>query len=235
VSASPRCRGGIIAAGDGSRLRASGFSMPKPLVPVAGVALIDGVIENFRAAGITSLVIIVNEQARACRERIHTRFPDLDVEVIVKTTRSSLESFLEVNQRLAGGRALVSTVDAWCRPSDFVSFVEAALRRPRDTSVLAVTPLVADENPLWVNVDAASRVLTLGGPAGTHVTAGMYMLSERARAAAPPPLERLRHFLAWLLRQGEPLYAETIENVIDVDRGSDVALAEALAGPGSRE
>ncbi|OLB98730.1 MAG: hypothetical protein AUH30_07055 [Candidatus Rokubacteria bacterium 13_1_40CM_68_15] len=230
-----RCRGGIIAAGDGSRLRASGFAMPKPLVPVAGVALIDGVIENFRAAGITSLVIIVNEQARACRERIHIRFPDLDVEVIVKTTRSSLESFFAINQRLAGGRALVSTVDAWCRPADFVSFVEAALRRPPDTSVLAVTPLVADDNPLWVEVDATHRIRTLGGPAGTHVTAGMYLLSERARAASPPPLERLRHFLAWLLHQGEPLYAETIEHVIDIDRGSDIALAEALAGSGRRE
>jgi len=53
--------------------------MPKPLVPVAGVALIDGVIGNFRGAGITSLVIIVNEQARACRDWVHSRFPDLDI------------------------------------------------------------------------------------------------------------------------------------------------------------
>jgi NDP-sugar pyrophosphorylase family protein len=225
-----RCRGGIIAAGDGSRLRAAGFSMPKALVPVAGVALIEWVIENFRAAGITSLVVIVNEQARECRDWLHSRFPDLDAEVIVKTTRSSLESFLEVNRRLAGGRALVSTVDAWCRPRDFVSFVEAALRRPPDTSVLAVTPLVADENPLWVDVDETGRVRALGGSKGTHVTAGMYMLSEGARAASPPPLGRLREFLAWLLEQGEPLYAETIETVVDVDRKSDVALAERLAG-----
>jgi len=234
VTMPARCRGGIIAAGDGTRLRAAGFSMPKPLVPVAGVALIEWVIENFRAAGITSLVIIVNEQARECRDWLHARFPDLDAEVIVKTTRSSLESFLEVNRRLTGHRALVSTVDAWCRPRDFVSFVEAALRRPPDTSVLAVTPLVADDNPLWVEVDATSRVRALGGREGTHVTAGMYMLSERARAASPPPLGRLREFLAWLLEQGEPLYAETIETVVDVDQKSDVALAEALAGGQTR-
>ncbi len=58
--------GGIIAAGEGSRLRAAGFSMPKPLVPVGGVPLIESVIRNFLAAGITSLVIIVNDEARAC-------------------------------------------------------------------------------------------------------------------------------------------------------------------------
>ena len=122
----PTCRGGIIAAGDGSRLRATGFSMPKPLVPVAGVALIDGVIGNFRGAGITSLVIIVNEQARACRDWVHSRFPDLDIEVIVKTTPSSLESFREVTRRLGGDRALISTVDTWCRADDFAAFVHAA-------------------------------------------------------------------------------------------------------------
>jgi len=229
-----RCRGGIIAAGDGSRLRATGFAMPKPLVPVAGVPLIDWVMGNFQAAGITSLVVIVNEQARACRDWVLSRFPDLDVEVIVKTTRSSLESFLEVNRRLAGDRALISTVDAWCRPGDFAGFVQAALRRPADASVLAVTPLVADDRPLWVDVDAAGRIRRLGGSEGTHVTAGLYMLSERARAASPPPFGSLREFLAWLLGQGEPLYAETIENVVDVDQQSDVVLAETLAG-GARE
>src|SRR5947207_14709069 len=120
-----RCRGGIIAAGDGSRLRAAGFSMPKPLVPVAGVALIEWVIENFRAAGITSLVIIVNEQARECRDWLHARFPDLDAEVIVKTNRTSLESFREVDRSLTGDRALVATVVARYRPRQYVSCVAA--------------------------------------------------------------------------------------------------------------
>jgi NDP-sugar pyrophosphorylase family protein len=225
-----RCRGGIIAAGEGSRLRATGFAMPKPLVPVAGVPLIDWVIGNFRAAGITSLVMIVNEQSRACRDWVHSRFPDLDLDVIVKTTASSLESFLEVSRRLGGERALVSTVDAWCRPADFARLLQAALSRPADASVLAVTPLVADERPLWVDVDGAGRIRRIGGPDGTHVTAGMYMLSDRARALSAPPLGSLRQFLAWLHAQGEPMYAETIENVVDVDQQSDVVLAEALAG-----
>ena len=89
MTSAMRCRGGIIAAGEGSRLRATGFSMPKPLVPVAGVPLIEWVIGNFRTAGITSLVMIVNEQSHACRDWVQSRFPDLDIEVIVKTTASS--------------------------------------------------------------------------------------------------------------------------------------------------
>jgi len=222
-------RGGIIAAGEGSRLRADGFAGPKPLVPVAGVPLIESVITNFLAAGVTSLVIIVNDEGRACVDRVRARFPQVALDFIVKTTASSLESFGEVNGRLGPGRALISTVDAWCRPGDFVRFVEAARRRPADASILAVTPFVADEKPVWVDLDAGGRIVALGGASGTQVTAGVYMLSERARAASPPPLGRFREFLAWLFEHGEPLFGETIETVVDVDRASDVALAEALA------
>jgi hypothetical protein len=60
----------------------------------------------------------------------------------------------------------------------------------------------------------------------------MYVVTERVRTATPPSLARLRDFLAWLVEQGEPVYAETIETVVDVDRAADVALAEALASRG---
>ena len=224
-------KGGIIAAGDGSRLKAAGYAMPKALVPVGGVPLIEAVIRNFQAASIDSLVVIVNEQSRACVDWVRGRFPALDVDFIVKTTRSSLESFLEVGARLGPGPALVSTVDAWCRPADFVRFVEAGRRRLPDGSVLGVTPLVADEKPLWATVEASGRISRLGEGAGPMVTAGFYLLSAAARAETPPSdLARLRDYLGWLAKR-QPLYAEVIDTVVDVDRPDDVALAETLAPP----
>lgn len=226
----PPLVGGIIAAGEGSRLRRDGFAMPKPMVPIAGVPLIESVIRNLRAARAAPLVVIVNEQERECADWVRSRFPGLAVEFVVKTTRSSLESFVEVVSRGGGGRMLVSTVDAWCLEADFVRFVAAALARPPEATVLAATPFVADENPLRVSVDAAGRVLRLGGPTGDLVTAGMYLVSERVRRLAPPAgLGRLREFLGWLHREGEPLFGEVIRTVVDVDRADDVALAEALA------
>ena len=222
--------GGVIAAGEGSRLRQSGFAMPKPMVPIAGVPLIESVIRNFRAARIGPLAIIVNEQERPCVDWVRHRFPDLEVEFIVKTTASSLESFGEVIRCHPGGRMLVSTVDAWCVEADFVRFVEAAVRRPADATVLAVTPLVADEKPLRVVMAPDGRVKALGGDAGDLVTAGMYLVPETVRELTPPPgLGRLREFLSWLVRSGAPVFGEAIEQVVDVDRAEDVALAETLA------
>ena len=228
MSAPAIVRGGIIAAGDGSRLRAGGYTTPKALVEVRGVPLIEAVIDNFTAAGIDRLVVIVNERSRACVDWVGRRFPSLDVEFIVRTTRSSLESFLAVSARLGDGPALVSTVDAWCRPADFVAFVEGARRRLPDGSVLALTPFVADEKPMWASVDGDGRITRLGDGAGPLVTAGFYLFSAAARADTPPDLPRLRDYLAWLAAR-HPFYAEVIQTVVDVDRPADVAWAEAVA------
>jgi NDP-sugar pyrophosphorylase family protein len=221
--------GAILAAGSGSRLREDGWTMPKPMVPVAGVPLIEHVIRNFMAAGVTSLVIIVNEDARTCASWVRGRFPGLDLHVLVRTTASSLESFQEIARHAVGSRTLVSTVDAWCPVEDFVRFVEVALGHPDPATVLAVTPFVADDRPLWAAMDGAGRVTRLGGDSGAFVTAGIYLVPERVRRlTVPPELGRLRELLGWLVARGEPVYGVPIGTVIDVDRTSDVALAEAL-------
>jgi NDP-sugar pyrophosphorylase family protein len=221
--------GGIIAAGEGRRLREAGFTVPKPLVPVAGVPLIEGVVRNLLAAGATSLTVILNEDERDCVEWLAARFPRLDTRFIVRTTTSSLESFSRVLAAAPAGPLVVSTVDAWCHPADFVAFVEAARRRPPEAMVLAVTPLVEDDKPLWAVLDADGRIRSLGGTDGNVVTAGIYVVPERVRALTPPPgLGRLREFLAWLVTRGEMVYGETIDRVVDVDRFTDVALAESM-------
>src|SRR5262245_35548584 len=173
------------------------------MVPVAGVPLIVGVIENFLAAGVSDLTVIMNEDERDCVAWLDERFPALGIRFLVKTTASSYESFTRVLAAAPPGPILVSTVDAWCRPADFVDFVTAARARPAEATVLAVTPLVEDESPLWAVLDADGRIRDLGGASGNVVTAGMYVIPERVRGLSPPPgLRRLRHFLAWLVTAG---------------------------------
>jgi hypothetical protein len=132
--------------------------------------------------------------------------------------------------RAAGARTLVSTVDAWCPDEDFAQFVTAALAYPPETTVLALTPLVADERPLWARVDATGRVSELGGVSGDLVTAGIYLVPAHVRRlAAVASVSRLREFLARLVASDEPVHGVVLPAVVDVDRPGDVALAEGLA------
>jgi NDP-sugar pyrophosphorylase family protein len=230
VSARPIRSGGILAAGDGSRLLADGWKMAKPLVPVEGVTLIEHTIRNFLAAGIERLSIIFNEREEDCARFVESRFPAADIRILLKTTASSFESFREIASFLPPGPALVSTVDAWCAPGAFVRFAREAAGAPAEAVVLAVTPLVRDEKPLWVRLDASGRVTWAGGNSGDCVTAGLYVFPERVRQPASlPPLGRLREYLAWLVEMGEDVRAVSIGAVVDVDTAEDVALAEALS------
>lgn len=221
--------GGIIAAGQGTRLRRDGWSLPKPLVPIGGKPLIEHVIRNYLAAGIQSLTIIFNEEDSSCTSWIRSQFPQLDVRILVKTTASSLESFQKVASRLGSGRAIISTVDAFCPQPDFLTFVQAIESFPPDALLLAVTPFVADERPLWVNMNEDGTITELGGDSGNVVTAGLYVVPESFRQGSiPKELNRLREYLAWLVNKGVPTYGIQIDTVIDVDRDEDVKLAEAL-------
>ncbi len=221
--------GAVIAAGSGSRLRDLG--VPKPLVKIAGVPLIEHVLANFEAAGIARAVVIFNESERDCEAFVRERFGKLVEKVLVKTTRSSLESFREVLAVAPKGRLLVSTVDAFCPQKDFVRFVRRAEELPADATVLALTGYVHDEKPLWVTTTRKGRVSVVGGASGDAVTAGIYVFPEKVRRLGiPPELGRLRDFLAWLARSDEPIEAVQIEKVVDVDRAEDVLAAEELAG-----
>jgi 1L-myo-inositol 1-phosphate cytidylyltransferase len=219
--------GGIIAAGEGSRLREAGIA--KPLVPVAGEPLIAHVLENFAAAGVRSVSVIFNGEEEDCAAFVRERYRNLAPKILVQTTASSLESFHRILAISPEGPLLVSTVDAFCPREDFVAFVRAAEETP-ETTVLAVTPFVADEKPLWVRWDSSGRVSHIGGTSGDAVTAGIYVVAPNVRNLHPPSeLVRLREFLSWLCAGCHPLRALSIPRVVDVDRPEDVRLAEEMA------
>jgi NDP-sugar pyrophosphorylase family protein len=225
--------GAVIAAGEGSRLRSLGVA--KPMVEVGGVPLIAHVLGNFEAAGITSAAVIFNEQEKEVAALVRERFGRLVSEIVVKSTRSSLESFRVMLAEAPPGRLLVSTVDAYCPREDFVRFVERARELPARSIVLGVTGFVDDEKPLWVTTSGGGRVTAVGGASGDAVTAGIYVFPERVRRMTiPAELGRLRDFLAWLAKAGEEIHAVDIPKVVDVDRVEDLAEAQALAALGIR-
>lgn len=224
-------RAGVIAAGQGQRLRASG--PVKPLVEVGGRPLIEHVLASIGETGASEVVVIVNEASAAIADRVAAGRWPFRIEWIVRTTPSSMHSFLVVLEALAGRGSdpvLISTVDTLVPRGTFARFVAAAREHDADVT-LALTSLVDDEKPLRVATDGA-RVTAIGDRAGASplVTAGYYFVSPRvlgeADAARREGVPALRAFLSRLLASGYRINGVLMPDSIDVDRPADVVLAE---------
>ena len=219
--------GGIIAAGHGSRLRADGYHLSKPMVPVAGRPLIQLTLDRFRAAGIRRLSVIINEASEDCRAWLRENAGDFDLDLIVRTTPSSYASFRTVADRLRGAPAAITTVDGVMPSGDFCAFVKSAAALAGDAVALGLTDHVDDENPLWATLDADGVVRRIGGSHGTHVTAGLYWLPARRPAEPMADFARLRDYLGWLVAGHQRVHGIVLRCVFDVDRARDIAAAEA--------
>jgi NDP-sugar pyrophosphorylase family protein len=228
----------LIAAGAGERLRAAGLQMPKPLVAVAGVPLIDRVLDAVAAAGIREVACIFNSAADAVEAHCLRAHTSLTLQVVRRDTPSSMESLFALQPHLTDDRFLLLTVDAVFGPALLPSFLSQAARVDAADGVLGVHEFVDDEKPLRVRLDERRRIVGLGEDAAESplITAGVYVLSPRifaeVAAARRASFTALRQFLRHLVRRGYRLYGAPVEKTVDVDRPEDIAVAEAFVASG---
>lgn len=71
----------VMAAGLGKRMRPLTASRPKPLVEVAGKALLDHVLDRLRAAGVSKLVVNVHYLADSIEAHLKSRASDFDFKI----------------------------------------------------------------------------------------------------------------------------------------------------------
>jgi NDP-sugar pyrophosphorylase family protein len=223
----PITAGGIIAAGEGSRLRAGGWAGSKPLMPIAGRPLIAHSLERLRASGIARIAMIINEESPDCRQWLAHKGNGDGLDLVVRSTPSSYASFRIVAGRLAGQAAVITTVDSIMAAAEFRHFLDEAAWVPQGAFVLGLTAHVEDEKPLWASLDRDSgRILALGQPNSGLVTAGVYVLPAHRPAEPAGGFARLRDYLGWLVTSGHPVHGVVMGRVFDVDRPQDVAAAE---------
>lgn len=230
---------GIIAAGEGSRLAGEGVSRPKPLVELCGKPMIQRLIDIFIAQGAESVSVIVNErmtEVRSYLEELQRRLP-VELNLIVKSTPSSMHSFYELSSLMRGkGRFILTTVDTIFRSSDFARYVEAYEHAPAEVDgMMAMTTYIDDEKPLYIDVDSTMRITTFrDAPDGTDrfISGGIYGLSEKAIDVLARCLEsgvsRMRNYQRALIADGLDIRGFDMGKIIDVDHAGDIPVAEAF-------
>jgi NDP-sugar pyrophosphorylase family protein len=225
----------ILAGGEGARLAAAGIALPKPLVEVAGKPQIVRLVETLAALGCTSLTCAVRADFPAVRRVLDgTRFAR-PLTVIECRTPSSLHTLVAGLEAVPAGPVFCTMVDTVMRPEDWEAVYRAAERRLAEDvdMVLAVTPYVDDESPVYVvrGEGAVVRAVSDEPTRPPCVTGGVYGLSVAARAAAADAVRggvhKMRRYLAAVVAAGGRVVAVEVPRIIDIDRPSDLQTANA--------
>lgn len=226
----------IISAGEGSRLSQEGVALPKPLVQLNGMAMIDRLVHIFAQNGAEQVVIIINNEVALTKEHVAAlkETAEVPLEVIVKTTPSSMHSFYELNRFLKDDKFCLTTVDTIFREDEFAAFIEAFKASGKD-GMMAVTDYIDDEKPLYISTDEKLNITGFhdaATPDCRYISGGIYCLTPKAIDTLEKCMEkgmsRMRNFQRQLVADGLQLEAYPFSKILDVDHASDIVKAEAF-------
>ena len=225
----------IIAAGEGSRLAQEGIAKPKPLVELQGEPMIGRLINIMLRCNAESISIIVNEHMTEVREYLQALELPVPLNLVVKTTPSSMHSLWHLSRVIPKGKFCLTTVDTIFREEDFKGYIDAFEADDEDDGMWAVTPFVDDEQPLWVDVDEQMTITAFRDKrwdGARYVSGGVYAMTDGAFEVLERCIEqgvsRMRNFQRALVESGRRLKAYSIDKIVDVDHAGDIATAEAF-------
>ena len=155
----------------------------------------------------------------------------------VRSTPSSMHSFFQLRELLAGSPFVLTTVDTIFREQEFGQYVKAfkeVLAEGGD-GLMGVTNYIDDEKPLYVGTDEAMNVTGFydaNDTQCTYISGGIYGLAPSALETLDDCMERgesrMRNFQRGLVRDGRKLKAFAFSKVLDIDHASDIEKAEAF-------
>lgn len=224
----------IIAAGEGSRLAQEGVALPKPLVKLNGVAMIQRLIDIFAKNDAESISIIVNEEMTQVQEYVKNIKLNIPLNIVVKSTPSSMHSFFELRSFLRKGKFCLTTVDTIFREDDFTHYIQAFIADDEVDGMMAVTDFIDDEKPLYVSVDDGMKITGFLDKSSSckYISGGIYGLSSKAIDTLEACLEsgqsRMRNFQRQLITDGLFIKAYPLSKIVDVDHAGDIEKAEAF-------
>lgn len=224
----------IIAAGEGCRLAQEGVEKPKPLVCLNGEPMINRLVRIFIANGAERIAIIVNqlnEQTALHMKQLMAQTSACSIELVVKSTPSSMHSFYELATKLDDAPFCLTTVDTVFKEEDFRAYLDSFSKSDAD-GMMAVTDFIDDEKPLYVEVDEQMKIRNFCDERSDcrFVSGGIYGLTPRALATLKRCIaegqHRMRNFQRGLIADGLELKAYRFSKILDVDHATDIQKAE---------
>lgn len=99
----------ILAAGVGSRIRPLTDNCPKTLLTIAGMPILERMIDNINACGIKEIIFVVGYLDGQIEKFVKTKFPDLDAHFILndKFEETNTAYSLMLTEKAVGGASFV--------------------------------------------------------------------------------------------------------------------------------
>ena len=222
----------IIAAGEGSRLASEGVKAPKPLIEIQGVPLIERLVRIFARQGADSINIIVNEQQPETLAHIRELQKLFPINVVVKSTPSSMHSLHALSHLLRGDKFCLTTVDTLFHEEEFAEYIKT-FKESYGDGIMAVTDYIDDEKPLYVDTDSQLDITAFCDKPtenSRYISGGIYGLTPKALdildECMAEGIERMRNFQRRLVDGGMRLKAYPFTKIIDIDHAEDIEKAE---------
>ena len=226
----------IIAAGEGSRLKKEGFQSVKPLVKVNGEYLIERLLRIFKDNNADSISIIINEQSDELKEYLKKNHSNTNINLIVKSTPSSLHSFWNIIKETNIEECCLTTVDTIFNENEFKQYISFFQTHKDIDALMATTKYIDDEKPLYVQTSTDNDIIgfldTNINSSIDQVSAGVYCLRKKAIEQADycikNEVSRMRNYQRSLLEANLRVKAFCFSKVIDIDHIEDIHKAERL-------
>jgi NDP-sugar pyrophosphorylase family protein len=150
----------ILAAGRGSRLERVTERRSKPMVPVLGLPMIQRVIDEIAAAGITNFLIVASPRDIDLRDYFKGR---RGVTVLQQDKPLGSGDALKVCAGLISGDFLISACDSIVRASEICSLIKTHNDREASVSlgVMRVDRNVSLQSRSVVNLESDGRISSL--------------------------------------------------------------------------
>lgn len=222
----------IIAAGEGERLKQEGATTSKPMTCLNGDIMIGRLIRIFMQNNASSISIIINEKDHELKKYLRHLQNNWPINVVIKSTTSSMHSFFELSPYLQDGKFCLTTVDTIFREDEFKTFINAFEESTED-GYMAVTDYIDDEKPLYVSTDESLRITGFhdrNSPEYRYISGGIYCLKPTAlkilNKCITNQMSRMRNFQRQLIKENLSLRAYPFSKILDIDHVSDIKKAE---------